>query len=83
MDSCYNYSYYIRTTRNTHCVECLTRYSLVAKYSMVSEVKRWRSKQTKHGPYAVHARKQVRKPRNDACRNSVSKLIHEDIWPSY
>ena len=27
---------------------------------------------------------QVRRPRNDTFRNSVSKLIdHEDIWPSY
>ena len=27
---------------------------------------------------------QVRRPRNDACRNNISKLIdHEDIWPSY
>ena len=30
------------------------------------------------------ARMQVRRPRNDACRNSVSKLIdHEDIWFIY
>ena len=37
-------------------------------------------KQTKCGTYAVHARVQVRRPRNDACRNTVSELIdHKDI----
>ena len=42
------------------------------------------NKLRKHGAYAIHALMQVRRPRNDACRKSISKLIdHEDIWPSY